>query len=185
VEMVIHQIDLMNWVLGARPISALAQGGRLQRTDPKYGNIYDHMTVDYEYPGGVHVHLMCRQWENADNKNENRVIGTRGESDSRRTIGGANPWRSEDRDDVRYNALVYEHMELIQSIRESDGRNDLLDFAIDSTLTAIMGRESAYTGKRITWEEISESELDLFPSSYQFGPAPNRPVPIPGVPRPG
>lgn len=182
-EMVIHQIDLMNWALGATPVSALAQGGRLQRTDPKYGNIYDHMTVDYEYPGGVHVHLMCRQWENADSKNENRVIGTLGESDSRRTIRGANPWRAEDRDDVRYNALVYEHMELVQSIRDGDARNDLIDFAVDSTLTAVMGRESAYTGKRITWEEISTSDLDLFPSSYQFGPAPQRPVPIPGVPR--
>ena len=183
VEMVIHQIDLMNWALGATPVSALAQGGRLQRTDPKYGNIYDHMTVDYEYPGGVHVHLMCRQWENADSKNENRVIGTLGESDSRRTIRGANSWRSEDRDAVRYNALVYEHMELVQSIRNGDARNDLIDFAVDSTLTAIMGRESAYTGKRITWDEISTSDLDLFPPSYQFGPAPDRPVPIPGVPR--
>lgn len=184
VEMVVHQIDLMNWVLGATPINAIAQGGRLQRTDPKYGNIYDHMTVDYEYPGGVHVHLMCRQWENSDNKNENRVIGTLGETDSRRIIRGAHPWRTEDRDDVRYNALVYEHMELIESIRNGDARNDLIDFAIDSTLTAILGRESAYTGKRITWEEISTSDLDLFPSSYQFGPAPQRPVAIPGAPRP-
>jgi hypothetical protein len=58
-------------------------------------------------------------------------------------------WRSEDVDDVRHNALVYEHMELIERIRQADARNDMLDFAIDSTLTSIMGRESAYTGGRL------------------------------------
>ena len=183
-EMVVHQIDLMNWTLGATPVRALAQGGRLQRTDPKYGNIYDHMTVDYEYPGGVHVHLMCRQWDDCASKNVNRVIGKRGESDSRKTIVGATPWSYGDQDDLLHNSSVYEHMELIQSIRNGEARNDLLDFAIDSTLTAVMGRESAYTGRVITWEEISQSELNLFPESYQFGPAPQRAVPIPGSPRP-
>jgi len=184
VEMVVHQIDLMNWAMNATPVRALAQGGRMQRTDPKYGNIYDHMTVDYEYPGDVHVHLMCRQWDNCANKNENRVIGTQGESDSRRTILGANEWRYRRQDDILHRALVYEHMELIQSIRNGDARNDMLDFAIDSTLTGVMGRESAYTGKAITWDEVSQSELDLFPDSYQFGSAPERAVAIPGSPRP-
>lgn len=183
VEMVIHQIDLMNWVMGAAPVRALAQGGRIQRTDPMYGNIYDQMSVDFEYPEGVHVHLMCRQWDDSDNKNENRVIGKLGESDSRRSILGANRWRAPEKDDVRYNALVYEHMELIQSIRAGDARSDLLDFAIDSTLTSIMGRESAYTGRSISWDEINSSDLDLFPDSYRFGPAPERPVPVPGRPR--
>lgn len=184
VEMVVHQIDLMNWALGTTPVRALGQGGRQQRTDPKYGNIWDNMTVAYEYPGGLHVHLMCRQWENCENKNQNRVIGTLGESDSRTEILGAQAWRYGERDDVRHNALVYEHMELIHSMRNGDARNDLLDFAIDSTLTAIMGREAAYTGRAVTWEEISRSDLNLFPASYQFGPAPQRPVPIPGSPRP-
>ncbi|MEX0600426.1 MAG: hypothetical protein WD205_07275, partial [Rhodothermales bacterium] len=70
------------------------------------------------------------------------------------------------------------------AIRNGETRNDMLDYAIDSTLTGIMGREAAYTGRRITWEEISSSDLDLFPESYQFGPAPERPVPVPGKARP-
>jgi hypothetical protein len=60
----------------------------------------------------------------------------------------------------------------------------MLDFAIDSTLTAIMGRESAYTGQALSWEEISASDLNLFPESYPDGPPPERPVAIPGTPRP-
>jgi len=181
VEMVVHQIDLMNWTLDAHPISALGQGGRQIRTDPKYGNIYDHMTIDYEYPNDVHIFCMLRQWDNCDNKNENRVVGTLGETDSRRTIRGQNRWRYRGE---RSNSSVYEHQELIESIRNATARNDCLDFAVDSTLTAIMGRESAYTGKIVTWDEMIKSDLDLFPKNYQFGPAPQRPVSMPGEPRP-
>jgi predicted dehydrogenase len=180
VEMVIHQIDRINWALDAVPVSAVGQGGRIQRSDPKWGNIWDNMTVDYEYPDDVHVHLMDRQWESSENINANRVIGTLGESDTSDTILGTNRWRYPDQDDLRHVALVYEHMELIESMRNGDARSDMLDFAIDSTMTAILGREAAYTGRRITWEEISASDLNLFPDSYQFGPAPQRPVPVPG-----
>ena len=31
-------------------------GGRQVRTDPAYGHIFDHFTIDYEYPNGVHLH---------------------------------------------------------------------------------------------------------------------------------
>lgn len=179
VEMVVHQIDLMDWVLDAHPISALSQGGRQVRTDPKYGNIWDHMTVDFEYPNDVHVFCMIRQWPNCANKSQNRVVGTIGESDCRKTIRGQNRWRYRE----RTNSAVYEHQKLIESIRNGTAKNDCLDFAIDSTLAAIMGRESAYTGKIITWDEIIKSDLDLFPKSYQ-GPAPKRPVAMPGEPRP-
>lgn len=185
VEMLVHQIDLMNWALQSTPIRALAQGGRLVRTDAKWGNIYDHMSVTYEYPNDVQVNLMCRQWDGCANRNENRVIGTLGESDSQRKILGENAWEAEEDDDPLKQATVYEHIELIKSIRAGDARNDILDFAADGTLTAILGRESAYTGQVVTWDEIQSSDLNLFPESYQFGPAPHRPLPMPGKPRLG
>ncbi|MBN2288520.1 MAG: Gfo/Idh/MocA family oxidoreductase [Candidatus Glassbacteria bacterium] len=181
VEMVVHQIDLMNWALGAYPVSALGSGGRQVRTEPKYGNIWDNMTIDYEYPNGVHVLLMCRQWPNCDNKNANVVIGTKGKSDSRGRILGENKWKYEGE---RTNSSVYEHSELIDSIRKGKARNDMLDFAAHSTLSAIMGRESAYTGQVVTWDDMLSSDLDLFPKSIELGPAPKRAVPIPGQPRP-
>ena len=33
-----------------------------------------------------------------------------------------------------------------------------------------MGRESAYTGQKITWDEITKSELDLMPKKLELGP---------------
>ena len=47
-----------------------------------------------------------------------------------------------------------------------------------------MGRESAYTGKEVTWENIINSDLNLFPKKLEFGPVSVRPVPMPGNPRP-
>jgi myo-inositol 2-dehydrogenase / D-chiro-inositol 1-dehydrogenase len=181
VEMVVHQIDLMNWTMNAHPVSALAQGGRQVRTDKKYGNIFDHMSVDYEYPEGVHVTAIMRQWENCDSKYGNVVIGPLGESDAAEIIKGQNKWKYRGE---KTNATVYEHVELLESMKKKDGRNDALDFGIDSTLTAVMGRESAYTGKLVTWEEMMTSNLDLFPKNPVFGPAPDRPVAMPGQPRP-
>jgi myo-inositol 2-dehydrogenase / D-chiro-inositol 1-dehydrogenase len=180
-EMVVHQLDLMNWAMGAYPVSAIGSGGRQVRTDPKYGNIWDHMSIDYEYPNGVHVFFMCRQWPNCDSRMGIMLNGTLGKSDARGRILGKNRWKYTGE---RHNSSVYEHVELIESIRKSQSRNDVLDFAAHSTLTAIMGRESCYTGQLVTWEDMLNSDLDLVPKSIEFGPAPKRAVAIPGQPRP-
>jgi predicted dehydrogenase len=60
VEQHIHNIDVANWVLGAHPVRAAGAGGRQQRTDEKFGHVYDHFAVELEYPGGVRVLSMCR-----------------------------------------------------------------------------------------------------------------------------
>jgi myo-inositol 2-dehydrogenase / D-chiro-inositol 1-dehydrogenase len=181
VEMVVHQVDRMNWTLGAYPISAVANGGRQVRTDPKFGNIYDHMSVDFEYPNDVHVNCMLRQIANCENRNENRVVGTLGETDSHQTIRGANRFRYRE----KHNATVLEHAVLQDSIRNSKARNDMLDYAVDSTLSCIMGREAAYTGKLITMDEMLKSDLDLAPADYHFNATPpKRAVAMPGTPRP-
>lgn len=180
VEMVVHQIDRMNWTLGAYPISAVANGGRQVRTDPKFGNIYDHMSVDFEYPNDVHVSCMLRQIANCENRNKNRVVGTLGETDSAEIIRGANRFRYRE----KHNATVIEHAVLQDSIRNGKARNDMLDYAVDSTLSCIMGREAAYTGKLITMEEMLSSDLDLAPADYHFSTTPpKRPPAMPGSPR--
>ncbi|MFC1562518.1 Gfo/Idh/MocA family protein [candidate division KSB1 bacterium] len=181
-EMAIHTMDYIDWVMGSPPISALGNGGRQIRTDLKYGNIWDHMTIDYEYPNGAHVMLMVRQWDNCDNANANFIIGSEGKLE-RGGITGKNPWKYQ-RESQGRSAGGGTHATLIDSMRKGKARNDALDFAADSTLTTIMGRESAYTGKKITWDEMLNSDLDLFPKGeIKFGPAPQRPVPMPGSPR--
>ena len=180
VEQHIHTIDLMNWALGSYPIRAIGVGGRQVRTEPKWGNIYDHFVIDYEFPNDVHVMSMSRQWQNCDNKGGGLMVGTIGKSNASREITGPNSWKFEGE---MVTPKVYEHFELIESIRNGNPMAQA-DIGAYSTLTAIMGRESAYTGKTITWDEILNSDLDLLPKKLEFGPAPKRTVPIPGQPRP-
>ncbi|MBQ2366723.1 MAG: oxidoreductase, partial [Bacteroidaceae bacterium] len=53
-----------------------------------------------------------------------------------------------------------------------------------SCLAAIMGRESAYKGRTITWDEISKSDLNYMPENLEMGPvdmtAPNYQIETPG-----
>ena len=91
-------------------------------------------------------------------------------------IKGELPW---DSSPEKISAYRREHADLIQSIRRGAPINEAAQFA-ESTLTAILGRQAAYTGKAITWDEILDSNLDFSPARYEFGPLPVRPVPMPG-----
>lgn len=72
-------------------------------------------------------------------------------------------------------------MDLIQSIRSGKVLNEGRQVA-ESTMCAIIGRMSAYTGRAISWEwAMNASKLDLSPRKYEFGPNPVDPVATPGV----
>jgi predicted dehydrogenase len=180
VEMHIHQLDVVDWILKARPISAVGVGGRTQRVEPVYGNIYDHISVDYEYPGGISVTHLGRQMNSVADSTEVRVVGSKGTASlAAGVIKGENPWRFEGSSP---NGYVAEHGNLVTSLRAGNPINEAEQVA-GSTLTAILGREAAYTGRKITWDEISKSPLELGPKEVVFGPYQARPVPVPGKPR--
>ncbi len=179
VEQHVHTIDATDWVMGARPVRAVAVGGRQVRTDPLYGNIYDHFCVDYEYPGGVHVMSMTRQMAGCDNLVGAFFTGTKGNADIYNAeITGESPWKFPEKPSIG-KAYVQEHTDLIESIRAGTPINEAEQVAL-SSLTAIMGREAAYTGKVVEWNDLARSDQDLSPPKYEFGPLPVRPVPMPG-----
>lgn len=178
VEQHVHNIDVANWVIGALPVRATGIGGRQVRTDPAFGHIYDHFVVEFEYPGGQRITSMCRQQPGTTSKVGEFFHGTRGTSNARTEITGPAAYRHEV---VRgLNPYVEEHRNLVASIRAGKPLNEGRRIA-ESTLTAILGRESAYTGKTITWEELIASGLDLMPKTVAFGPLPTPAVPTPGV----
>jgi len=178
VEQHVHNIDVMNWAFGALPIKVTGMGGRQQRTAPEYGNIFDHFAVEFEYPNGVRVMSMCRQIPGCADRVEERIVGTKGYAFGYGEIHGANFWKF---DGDEPNPYVQEHVDLIASIRSGKPLNEGRRVA-ESTMCAIMGRMSAYTGRAISWEwAMTSSKLDLTPSKYNFGPLPVEPVAIPGV----
>jgi predicted dehydrogenase len=181
VEQHVHNIDVANWAMDAHPVSALGMGGRQSRTDPAYGHIYDHFAVDYEYSNGAHMLSMCRQQEGTDKNVSEVIIGAEGscvmQSSQRYSITGKQAWRfPREKDNEPY---AQEHINLIASIRAGNPFNELKTVS-ESTLTAIMGRMSAYSGKIITWEQALKSEESLVPAKLDWGPMPVPPIPVPG-----
>ncbi len=178
VEQHVHNIDVVNWAMGVMPKNVMGMGGRQARTQPEYGNIYDHFAVEYEYPNGVRVLSMCRQTKGAAERVEERIVGTKGVAWSSGKITGAAPWTFEEKEPSPY---VQEHIDLIASIRAGKPLNEGRQIA-ESTMCAVMGRMSAYTGRALSWEwAMTSSTLDLSPQKYEFGPNPVDPVAIPGT----
>ncbi len=176
-EQHIHNLDVVNWAVNAHPLRAVSLGGRQVRTSPAYGNIFDHFATELEYPNGVHVTSMCRQIPNCENNVSEAVVGTKGAWESRGyRFSGSTKYRFREKE---VNPYVQEHIDLIASIREGKPLNELQRVA-ESTLTAIMSRMSAYTGKAVTWDEALNSTQDLMPATLAFGPLPTPPVAVPG-----
>ena len=182
VEQFVHNLDVLNWVLQDHPESALAMGGRIERVDPSYGHIYDHFSVEYTYPGGVPVEAKCRQINQATNLVTNRIIGTKGVAELHprhsRLISHSGTVLYE-MPEPGNNGYVQEHTDLINAIRTGNPINEARQIA-ESTLTAVLGRESAYTGQHLSWTELMDSNQDLVPRQFAFGSMPLPPVPVPG-----
>jgi predicted dehydrogenase len=178
VEQHVHNIDVINWVMGGPPISAYGMGGRQTRTDPAFGHIYDHFSIEYVYPNGQRVQSMCRQQEGTKARIGEHVVGTKGTSNCANTIEGSEKWKFEKKSD-QLGPYQQEHADLIASIRKGEPLNEAKRVA-ESTLTAIMGRTAAYTGQLIKWEQMMKSELSLMPKKLEMGPLPVAPVAMPG-----
>ena len=179
VEQHVDNLDVMNWVLGTHPVRARGNGGRQVRTGRLMGQIYDHFAIEYEYPNGARVHSFCRQTDGAEGNISESVTGTRGNSNCRTLIAarGAPPWHFAERFTSGY---VQEHLDLVRSIREGRPLNESRPLA-ESTLTAIMGREAAYSGQPVGWDQAYHSTTRLAPERYAFdAKPPPSPVAIPG-----
>ncbi len=179
VEQHVHNLDVANWAIGNHPLRALGLGGRQVRIQPQYGQVFDHFAIEYEYPGGVYVTSLCRQIDGCANRVDESFTCVDGQLSLRSgfaEIRGAAPWRSEPEQPDPYEQ---EMRDLVASMDGPRRLNEAHTVAL-STLTAIMGRMSAYTGQEVTWEQAMNSKLDLSPAAYEFGPLPVAPVAIPG-----
>jgi len=166
VEQSVHNIDVMNWVMGSAPETAYGSGGRFHR--PKDSQMWDAMSVDYTYPGDRVVSFKNRQWPNSKTDNRNVIYGTEGtmhigagnKGSSMFNRKGAEVWSC---DGKISDAYKQEHKDLVDSIVAGRPIVELKQTA-ESSLTAVMGRMAAYSGQEVDWDFISkESTLNLFP----------------------
>jgi predicted dehydrogenase len=192
VEQAVHGLDTMGWVTGDKlPVRCWGVGGRQSRTDSKYGNIYDHFSVVYEYPNNVRGYHHCRHWVNTDPQTKDYIFGTKGVADvfgnsitsEKGVYQGAEregKWRYPGSRARKPDMYQVEHDEMFAAIRAGKPINNG-EAAANSTLLALMGRTAAYTGQVITPDLILNSKEDLSPPRYEFGPLAMPPVPVPGT----
>ena len=190
VEQHIHNIDVANWFTGKHPVKAVGFGGRHARPT---GNQYDFFSVDFAYDDGKHMHSMCRQIDGCANNVSELIFGTKGYTNARNQIWdykGNLIWEYEYPLDeagqpmnrVAISPYDQTHINLVTAIRTNDYINETQNIC-EANMVAVMGRESAYTGRETTWEEMMNSGMRLGPTVYQMGPVDVPLVPpVPGTP---
>jgi len=172
VEQHVHNIDVINWVIGAHPEKVMSMGGRHRRVT---GDQFDFFSVDFTYPGEVHVHSQCRQISGCAKNVSERVIGEKGWSTCNGWLSTSGKLEIEAK-----SPYVQEHADLIAAIRTGKVINESQNVA-ESTLCGVMGRISAYTGKEVTWDEMMQSKRVLSRPDYPLTPENIRAhIPIPG-----
>ncbi|MDR2927756.1 MAG: Gfo/Idh/MocA family oxidoreductase [Cytophagaceae bacterium] len=187
VEQHVHNIDVFNWFIGEKPVSCVAFGSRQRR---RTGDQYDNFSTDFVYENGVHLHSMCRQIDGCANNVSEFIQGTRGSWNSAdmtiRDLKGNIQWQY-DREAEQLNyqqtdPFTLEHVNWITAIRNNKPFNHIEGNAI-SSLCAVMGREAAYTGAEVTWEQMSASDQNYLPAELSLGahPAVNAVIAVPGA----
>ena len=173
-EQHVHNIDVFLWMSGLKVKSATSFGSRQRRIT---GDQYDNFSTDFICENGVHFHSMCRQINGCSNAVGEEVFGTKGSWNSFdheiKDLQGNVIWKydkeAEEAAFKQHNPYVLEHVDAFNQIRRGTSIDEATACAV-SCLAGVMGRESAYTGKSVTWEEMSKSDLDYMPAKLEIGP---------------
>ena len=176
IDQMVHTIDVFTWFSHLKPRRIIGRGSRLRRLT---GDIYDNFSADIEYEGGIHVHAMARQIDDCDNRVAEIIQGTKGSWSSVSgkpvildlDLDGKVVWQYDEAANAQYekhDSWALAHVELVNHIRKGTTINMAEQMAI-SSMTCIMARESAYSGKACTWDEMTQSDLNLMPDELHLG----------------
>ncbi|MBL8213588.1 MAG: Gfo/Idh/MocA family oxidoreductase [Bryobacterales bacterium] len=152
VENNVHSVDVLNWFLGGRPVSAIGAGGT---TVAREGDVRDHNFVAFEYAGGVQGQLSGTTLAPAGYRDVvEQFFGEKGfietsENHWRHMVGSAAAVMEKS---PRSNA-VDSVAAFVQRIQEGKPENTGVRGA-ESTLTAILGRMAMDRRREVTWEEM-------------------------------
>ncbi len=201
-EQHIHNLDVINWLMGGHPTVAQGQGGRQVRTGKEFGEIYDHHFVEFSYEKDGERSVLLSQCRHIPNT-WSSVAEYAHCSDGWCNIGdgkffdykGNLKWEFDRKggDGKRKNlhdGHQDEHHDLFATLRKGEIPNEG-EYGAHSTMTSILGRLATYSGKEITWDEAIKSELCISPVEqyHTFNDTPpilpnddmTYPIPTPGV----
>ena len=174
VEQHVHNIDVFLWMSGYKVAKATGFGARHRRIT---GDQYDQFSIDFEMVNGVHLHSMCRQIDGCSNAVGEIIYGTKGSWNSFdheiKDLDGNVVWKFDNEkaetEFQQHNPYVLEHVDLVNHIRKGEPIDEATACAM-STLAGVMGRTAAYTGDTVSWDDMSQSEMDYLPEKLEIGP---------------
>ncbi|MBE6412443.1 MAG: gfo/Idh/MocA family oxidoreductase [Opitutales bacterium] len=188
VEQHVHNLDVIMWALGDKRFPKEVRGWGGRSTDlpiPDYGDRFSHFAVDFDMGNGLRLESYCHQDPKTAREQGERLIGTKGIMYS--SLGGRIYitdksgkllWEAPE---VKVPCLVSEHKFLLDSIR-SGKRVNKVDQLVNSTLLAIAGRMSAFSGKKFKFDWVlAKSKENLCPEKIEFAKKMQwNGVPVPG-----
>jgi len=156
-QSLIHNFDRARWALREQvPLKAHGMGGRSTLHGEIYGDVFDHNALVYEFASGVRLYAFTRTIPGCYNEDSSIILGSKGQCNVKAMrITGPNAWQYTG---PKLNPYDLEHEALFRALRAGEVINNG-DYMAKSTLMAVMGQISCYTGKEITWEQISASEF--------------------------
>ena len=162
VEQNIHVIDMANWYLQGHPLKACGTGGRTDWTGTPYGgsDAYDHFVITFWYPNDVEVSFSSHQLTRHFSDLCVRCFGIKGAADTHYgglvRITGENAWHGADKDDTFRQGAINNVKTFIDSVKNGKPVNNA-EVSVESNLTAILGRMTAYQKQPVTWDEMLRS----------------------------
>lgn len=183
----VHVIDILNWFFEKHPVKAIGLGAKHRRPQ---GNNYDTGSVEYLFDNGKNYHCLARYLDGCDLERGVKLLGSKGYTNCENKIWDYNgnliweyeyPIDSEGRRRLEVPHFNQSHINLVTAIRTNKPVNETQNLAT-SSLVGIMGREAAYTGKNLTWDDMMTSNLSLVPENLQMGNVDKLPgTPVPGI----
>lgn len=154
VETYVHNLDAINWFLGAHPLKALGTGGR---TVEKRGDLLDHLSVTYDYPAKVQATFAGSQMTpKFFRSNRERYLGDKGIIETAREYWsyntGSGPVTEKSAHDITIDAL----QAFVRRVSEGKPENAGVR-AAESTLTCILGQMAIDRKREVTWDEMMKS----------------------------
>jgi myo-inositol 2-dehydrogenase / D-chiro-inositol 1-dehydrogenase len=154
VETYVHNLDAINWFVGARPLRAIGTGGR---TVEKRGDLLDHLSVTYDYPDDVQMTFKGSQiTPKFYRSNKERYIGERGVIETAREYWSYNTGEGVVTEKSGRDISVDALQAFVRRVADGKPENTGVR-AAESTLTALLGQMAVYERRLVTWEEMMAS----------------------------
>jgi predicted dehydrogenase len=150
IEQDCHNLDMFHWFLGALPLRAVGYAGKKIRKDFE---TYDHLSLSFEFPDGIHVNFEANQLSPKGFKRVGEEFsGTTGVlATSRAALVHTKGPGQVETVRAKRDQTVDAFEQFLTHIQSGEPVN-MAEQAARSTMVGILGRTALYRGHEATWK---------------------------------